>query len=87
MYTLFLGTTRRSLTAFVGSGYPQFRAKGAPFLRFAPEQPLRAAATIPGAFRTESIKNARKSSYEDFRAASLLLAIVTECEGYSHITL
>ena len=56
MYTQFLGTTRRSLTAFGGPGYPQFRAKGAPFLRFASEQPLRAAATIPGAFRTESIK-------------------------------
>ena len=57
MYTQFLGTTRRSLTAFGGPGYPQFRANRAPFLRFAPEQPLRAAATIPGAFRTESKKN------------------------------
>lgn len=56
MYTKFLDTTRRSLTAFGGPGYPQFRAKSAPFLRFAPEQPLQAAATIPGAFRTESIK-------------------------------
>ena len=56
MYTKFLGTTRRSLTAFGGPGYPQFRANRTPFLRFAPEQPLRTAATIPGAFRTESIK-------------------------------
>ncbi|MBR4598681.1 MAG: hypothetical protein IKO39_01350, partial [Treponema sp.] len=29
------------------SGYPQFRANRTPFLRYASEQPSRAAATIP----------------------------------------